>query len=59
MSSPFTLSEIESDISDGISLGVDRIPYYFINDSQIPGDQTFSVFIETIEAELRESTTTN
>lgn len=44
--------EILGDFRDGIRLGVNSTPTFFVNDTQVLGAQPFEVFQQIIEAEL-------
>ncbi len=44
--------EVVQDFRDGIRLGVNSTPTFFVNDIQIVGAQPFSVFKQLIDAEL-------
>jgi protein-disulfide isomerase len=44
--------EVMGDFRDGIRLGVNSTPTFFVNDTQVIGAQPFEVFQQLIEAEL-------
>jgi protein-disulfide isomerase len=45
-------AEVLEDYSDGVSLGVQSTPTFFINDTQIVGAQPYETFQQLVEAEL-------
>jgi len=45
-------NEVQKDLQDGLSYGVDATPTFFINGIEIVGGQSFSVFQRVIESEL-------
>ncbi len=44
--------EVTSDFRDGIRLGVNSTPTFFVNNTQVVGAQPFEAFKQVIEAEL-------
>lgn len=44
---------IEKDISEGISLGVNRVPTFFVNGAKVVGAKPFSLFKKMIDEELK------
>ena len=46
-------SEVQKDLDDGSSSGVQGTPGFFVNGQLISGAQPYSVFKQLIDAELR------